>query len=356
MTRTIRSHRPTRAALPLAALAGGLALAAASPAAGAAPQAVQTRHYDLGVRQFPQPLSGRFANMPIRLWGTIGVPAGAGPFPVVVIAHGAHGDNCPAGELDGETWPCFAGELRSDLGFGYLVAALARQGVIAVAPDVNAAYTGGWGEAGGLEGRRYGQVLDATLAEIGIAGRGGVSRLPRSLRGRVDLSRVAVVGHSRGGYNAVRWSRTHPTVRSLFLLAPFFARQAVPDVPLTVALGTCDGDTGTTGAGYARVAAGTAGRRSRAVTLTATGPNHNFYNATLVRLGNDDASADEPACAATARPTARAQQRWLVRAVGDHVAATLLRPRVVAPYLQPSGPVAMTLAGLSTTVVRVPGP
>ncbi len=349
MTTTAPRRRGILRVLTPAAL-GVVALAGAG-VGSAAPASAVTRHYDLGVRGFPQPLSGRLASMPIRLWGTLAVPAGAGPFPVVVIAHGAHGDNCPAGELDTDVWPCFSRERRSDQGLGYLATALARGGMIAVVPDINAAYTGGWGEAGALEKLRFGQIVDATLAEIRRAGRGGSSPLPDSLEGRVNLTRIGVVGHSRGGLNAVRWSRGRATVRSLFLLAPAFRPQPLPDVPLTVALGTCDGDTGDAGAAY-YAAAAKPGRRSRAVKLTVTGANHNFYNRTLVRLGLDDADPAAPGCAPGQRPAARAQQRWLEGVLRDHFAATLTRPARTAAWLEPSGPAATVLFGAQTAVER----
>jgi len=63
---------------------------------------VQVSAYDLGVKPFVEPgRTGRFARIPIRLWGVVAVPAGTGPAPVVVIAHGRHGDNCPGGTPSG---------------------------------------------------------------------------------------------------------------------------------------------------------------------------------------------------------------------------------------------------------------
>ncbi|MGL6279960.1 MAG: hypothetical protein ACRC50_10445, partial [Gaiella sp.] len=64
----------------MAALVAALTVAAPeAPAAGGVAAAPTVRAYDLGVRQLPQPLGGRFAKMPIRLWGAIGIPAGQGP-------------------------------------------------------------------------------------------------------------------------------------------------------------------------------------------------------------------------------------------------------------------------------------
>ena len=74
----------------LAVVAAVLAAAlTAVPAAGAA----AVRNYDLGVVNRPDP--GPKGPIPVRLWGAIGVPSGPGPHPLVIVAHGRHGDNCP---------------------------------------------------------------------------------------------------------------------------------------------------------------------------------------------------------------------------------------------------------------------
>lgn len=312
--------------------------------------------YDLGVRDFPQPLEGDLARMPIRLWGSISVPDGAGPFPVVVIVHGAHGDNCPAGELDGETWPCFDTERRSDLGLDHLGRAVARAGAIAVVPNVNAAYSGGWGEGANLERLRFRQVVESTLAELARAGTGTADAFDGlALAGRVDLGRLGVVGHSRGGYNAVAWTRRATSAypaSSLFLLAPYLKGRTVADVPLTVAVGTCDGDTGDSGLSYVTAARSDAGRTTPTVTLRVAGANHNNYNRTLVAEGLDDADPSARGCRRAQRPRPGAQQRWLRTVVVDHLAATLLSPRERASYLRGNRQRTTTIEGLSTRVQR----
>ena len=178
--------RGTRVALAAPVLVvAAIAPLLAVPAAGGVASGPTVREYDLGVRQLPQPLGGRFAKMPIRLWGAIGVPAGKGPFPVVIVGHGAAATGCPANpdpQTDASMWPCWDVAQRNDLGMRYLVRALAAAGFVAVVPDVNAAFTDGWGEP--LETLRYGQVLDATAAELARAHRGAAS-FGVSLRGRL---------------------------------------------------------------------------------------------------------------------------------------------------------------------------
>lgn len=337
-------------AIVVALAAGiGATTAAASGETAAAPGAIVARDYNLGLRLFPQPgMRGKFASMPVRLWGTIAAPAAAGPHPVVLVAHGAHGDNCP-GEY-GE-WPCYADEQRNDLGLRYLVRALARAGFVAVAMDVNAAYTGGWGELQNQEQLRFGQVLDATVAELRRAGTGASSRFGVPLEGKVDLSRLGLVGHSRGGLNMLRWGKTH-SPKAVVLVAPAFdASQRIPNVPTTVLLGTCDGDTGNQGARYVTAAAARP-RTAPVVQLTLTGANHNFYNQTLVRLRQDDAADMKGACAPAKRLRTPAQQAFLARIAVDQLSSALLGT-TPAPWL--TGSAGGQLYGQKVAVRRVAG-
>ena len=239
--------------------AGALAWPAASEAAPA-----QVRDYNLGTVRLAD--SSPFGRLPVRLWGAIGVPTGPGPHPLVLVAHGRHGTNCPSGELDTETWPCFNREQRNDLGLRHVVAALARRGIAAIAPDLNAAYTGGWGEPN--DRARWPRIVNRVLAAVARDAAGGPPRFPIPLAGRIDLRRLGLLGHSLSGHRAVRSARRRAgnrspakiaagrgPVRSLFLLTPIFARAAPPaGVPFAVALGSCDGDTGLFGRGYFRQA------------------------------------------------------------------------------------------------------
>jgi dienelactone hydrolase len=332
--------------------ASGAGVAAAGPdASGTSAAAIVAADYDLGVRLFRQPgLSGRFARMPIRLWGTVAAPAAPGPHPVVLVAHGAHGDNCP-GEFG--TWPCFGREQRNDLGLRYLVRALARSGFVAFAPDLNAAHTGGWGEVANGESLRFGQVVDATLAEIARAGTGAPTRLGIPLDGKPDLTRLALLGHSRGGMNVLAWGRGKRTVRSVFLLAPFHdPKQRIADVPATVLLGLCDGDTGLTGARYVTAAARDTARGAPVYQLTLAGANHNYYNQTLARLRADDAPTDRASCSPAKRLTAPAQQAFLARVAVDHFTVAMLDAPAVAWM---TGPVGGQLYGRKVAVKRVGG-
>ena len=309
--------RGTRAALAAAVLVvAALATLLAVPAAGGVASGPTVREYDLGVRQLPQPLGGRFAQMPIRLWGAIGVPAGKGPFPVVIVGHGAAATGCPAKpdpQADASIWPCWDVAQRNDLGMRHLVRALAAAGFVAVAPDVNAAFTDGWGEP--LETLRYGQVLDATAAELARANRGSAS-FGVPLRGRLDLSRLGAAGHSRGGWQVLRWAQ--PRERrtgtadvaagrgrvSALLLVQGTYNEVEPastrTVPMTVIVGQCDGDIGLQPARNYRRAESDPRRVAPIFKVLLHGANHAFFNTTWTALGRDDG-----AWAANTRPPCR---------------------------------------------------
>ena len=217
-------------------------------------------------------------------------------------------------------------EQRNDLGLRYLVRQLARAGFVAFAPDVNASFTGGFGETQDHEYRRYAEVVDATLDALRAASAGGPNRFSVPLQGRVNAARVGLVGHSRGGRNLLRWAGANrATVRAIVLVAPLFDRSVgVPDVPTAMLLGTCDGDTALTGAGYLTAARRSAGRTQPFWSLTMRGANHNFYNRTLGRLRNDDAAGAKGRCARSRRPKATGQQAFLVRIAWNHLTRALL--------------------------------
>ena len=164
-------------------------------------KSAQVITYDLGKTtllqdQFPE--DSPFRNMPARLLGVIGVPAGEGTHPVVLILHGSH-QICP----DSEIWPCAPDEEQPNYaGFTYLVEALANAGYVALSIDINAEFTFAFGEAPPTV--RATQLIDAHLQELATANLGESQKFGIDLSGRVDLSRMVWMGHSRGG-DYVNW-------------------------------------------------------------------------------------------------------------------------------------------------------
>ncbi|HXP84061.1 MAG TPA: hypothetical protein VN841_05040 [Bryobacteraceae bacterium] len=114
-----------------------------------------------------------FLNTNVPLNGHVCVPRGRGPFPLVVFAHGNH-----------------APLVNSTPGYLYLCQLLASHGIVAATIDVNFLNGGGFGENDAraivhLEHLRQFRAWDATAAH--------------PLHGKVDLNRILIAGHSRGG-------------------------------------------------------------------------------------------------------------------------------------------------------------
>jgi dienelactone hydrolase len=256
-----------------------------------------------------------------------------GPHPVVAVLHGRNETGCPAGMLDSETWPCFRRENRYDLGLRHVVRALAARGIVAIAPSLGGAFTGGWGEPNDAD--RWPKILNRTLGRLAREAAEGGERFGVQLQGRVDLGRLGLLGHSLSGHHSVRAARRRAAndsladigrgrgpVRALFLLTPVAQGAVLPDLPTAIVLASCDGDTGPMGRAYLREAGRREERRHAVALVRLEGANHNFFNRTLARMGADDAPTTSR-CRRPRRLTAGVQQRWLDRAAADFFAATL---------------------------------
>jgi hypothetical protein len=114
-----------------------------------------------------------FSASSVPLNGTVRIPTGAGPFPIVLFAHGRHD------ALD-----------FSDEGYLYLCDMLASQGIIAGSIDANFLNAPSSGEN---DARAILQLEHVKLFRNWNAQSG------HPLFGKVDVNRVMIVGHSRGG-------------------------------------------------------------------------------------------------------------------------------------------------------------
>ena len=236
------------------------------------------------------------------LRGFLAAPTAPGTHPVALVVHGSH-EVCRADRSEFGTWPCPADtEIRNELGLSYLVEALARRGFVAVAPGVNVQYTLGAGEP--LPGERIAQILDRTVTALRAGDLGiGTDRVGEQIVG---------VGHSQGGeaLQFIASGQVSGAVRldGLILLMPSLntvdALSPV-DLPLVVALGTCDGDTGVSGGDYISTALAQPRRNPAALVLL----DRASHNATNSVLAPDRFSARGPGCDA---PLSADQQRLLL--------------------------------------------
>lgn len=319
--------------------------APAEPAKPESPPLPAGVYYDLGEATIIQqnfPEDSRFRQMPVRLNGVIAVPenegggapdGGQGPAPVVLILHGTH-PGCPVNEFGVDVWPCGDAEQPNYAGFEYLARELAARGYVALAININAENTFGFGEP--VAGERLAQIVDLHLAALAQAAGGGENNFGVDLAGVADVRRLVLIGHSRGG-EAANWLATevgldqalsyanhgYGPVRGLLLVAPAVALFGSngTNVPLAVIISGCDGDVidGDGQLFYEAVRLG--GGDAPATTVVLGGANHNNFN-TL--LGGDMVGhAERPDCQPPLGP--ERQRRFLVDYAADFL-ATLFDP------------------------------
>ena len=133
----------------------------------------------------------------LPLNGRVWMPEGDGPFPLVLIVHGNH-----------------LMEDFSDEGYAYLGERLASRGFIAVSVDENFLNYSVWSGIPKPDMKLRSWLLLRHLREIAE-----LSRTPGNpFEGRVDLGKVGLVGHSRGGQAAAmaadhaRWFAGDPSL------------------------------------------------------------------------------------------------------------------------------------------------
>jgi hypothetical protein len=122
------------------------------------------------------------AHMPLQ--GRVWMPGGTGPFPLVAIVHGNH-----------------AMEESSDSGYAYLGEHLASQGFIFVSIDENFLNSSGadWTDLVHLRLGKENGARAWLLLEHLAQWRRWAADASNPLYGKVDMDRIALIGHSRGG-------------------------------------------------------------------------------------------------------------------------------------------------------------
>jgi hypothetical protein len=330
-----RQTEPTPAPATAAPLPTALAPAEPTPIPTAEPpvEPVATL-YDLGdatITQEDLPEDSPFREMPVRLNGVIAAPNGPGPYPVVLIIHGNH-PGCLTtrpGEDGLPDWPCVEGEEQFNYqGFDTLVETLAGRGYVALAINANPLYTLSFGESPGA--LRLDALADLHLSALGQASAQGSDAFGLDLAGKVDLQRMAALGHSQGGEFANIWvrdqglgqagvseSRGYGPVYGLLLVAPSAVTVDAPGstVPTAVILPACDGDVASLdGQRYfeaQRLNPDRGGAWSTSFLLDRA--NHNAFNAIL----EDEVAErpDRPDCSVLLAP--ESQREFLGAYAGD---------------------------------------
>lgn len=252
-----------------------------------------TGEYDLAPVRLPG-----FAE-PVEMRAVVVAPKGAdGRRPLALFLHGRH-VTCytTQGESSGD-WPCAAGARPVPSHRGYLrdQRLLASQGYVTVSISANGINGQDWrAEDGGAQARS--SLVRQHLARwAGWSAHPGTAPAAVRKAPRADLSRVLLVGHSRGGEGVnraaldslypppadqdgyrgpVRWR-----IRGNVLIGPtVFGQNPVPDVPSMTILPGCDGDVSDLQGevyvdGTRRVSRGAALHSA----VYMVGANHNFFN------------------------------------------------------------------------------
>ena len=249
------------------------------------PLEVTKRVYDLGDEVYQPPgLGGK-----VELIADVHYPKGlpGGPYPLVMFLHGNH-SSCYRGQHAGYTWPCPDGweAIPNYEGYDYIAERLASYGYVVVSVSGNGVNVLG-SRLNDTGMRQRGEVLERHLELWRDWSTTGGDPFGTRFVGKVDLSRIGTMGHSRGGEGAV-WQvivdRERPDpfgIDAVLPLAPVdFTRATVNDVPLAVMLPYCDGDVSDLQGVHffddARYRV--PGDDTPKHTVTVFGANHNFFN------------------------------------------------------------------------------
>jgi hypothetical protein len=192
--------------------------------------------------------------VPIEVRGSVHYPTDLinGPYPVIMYLHGRH-ETCfttASPSSSSLSWPCAPGDesITSYEGYDYSASQLASHGYIVISISANAI-----------------NATDNSTGDYGMAARGElmqhhfdlwntwntVDSLPFNtlFNGRLDLTKVGTMGHSRGGEGAVRNALFNKSlgspygIKAVLTLAPVdFGRYIMNDIPLLNVSPYCDGD------------------------------------------------------------------------------------------------------------------
>jgi hypothetical protein len=267
--------------------------------------------YNLGSMSVTEPRT-MVVPFPSHLIGNVHYPDDDGVFPVVLFMHGRH---ATCGIAQRETLgPLVCPEtlatypVESYRGYDYLGEQLASHGYVVISASANNIndLDQFYGDSGATS---RAQVVLRTLDEFQSFNKtAGPEPIGTKLVGKMDFSRVGLMGHSRGGegvtraitYNRDRTDGSPHHIRAVFALAPTdFSRWPAPDVAFATLLPYCDGDVSNLQGAWIYDDARYLMERapSPKIQILALGSNHNYYN--TIWTSNDGARfSQDPHCSA----------------------------------------------------------
>ncbi|PSM41046.1 hypothetical protein C6Y14_23970 [Streptomyces dioscori] len=238
---------------------------------------------------------------PVEMTAEVVAPKGVtGSRPLALFLHGRHETCYKPGSEDDVTgdWPCEDGykPIPSHLGYLRDQQLLASQGYVTVSISANGINAQDWAAEDAGAQARSSLVRQHLARWAGWAARRSAAPAVVREAAKADLSRVLLVGHSRGGEGVnraamdslypppaaedgyrgpVRWK-----VRGTMLIGPtIFGQNPVADVPSVTLLPGCDGDVSDLqGENFVDGTRGTGRGTALHSAVYMVGANHNFFN------------------------------------------------------------------------------
>jgi large repetitive protein len=255
------------------------------------------------------------SNTPIEAYvrGSMWLPEGySGKSPLLLFVHGNHGECDVAGAATG-TLPVCTIYKRNDEGYAYMARNLASWGYTVVSLDQDELMNRQDSLGKGMHTRRL--LIMAMLDDLKAASEGTVvsdanPEMATLLGGKLDMTRIGLMGHSRGGdavASFVLYNQTLPAgerfpLRAVVSIAPVdYERHAPYGVPYMTMIGTCDGDVSNLQGArlYERSQYQSNDPYPRFQVLQ-VGGNHDAYN-TVWQADGDDSSQKDVACGPDAK-------------------------------------------------------
>ena len=286
MRNTFKNYVLASIALVLLVAAGARTGFGQVPDPGAPGSLTVTREeYNFGDTAFqPSDFPG-----PVELRASIHYPSNlpAGPYPVILFMHGRHA-TCFTGGGAFLEWPCSSNRqtIPSFAGYDYVSEVLASHGYVVVSVSANGvnAVDNSVFDLGALARAELLQKHLDILKTFNIT---GGPPFGTKFVGKLNLSQVGTMGHSRGGEGVVRHYSLNVSlgapygIKAVFPLAPTdFNRFVVNNAALNVLLPYCDGDVSDLQGVhfYDDVRYNVAGDTGPKHYELVMGANHNFYN------------------------------------------------------------------------------
>ncbi len=251
------------------------------------PLAVTREEYNFGDTAFqPSDFPG-----PVELLASIHYPTSlsGGPFPVIVLLHGRHATCFSGGGGQFLQWPCTNGRIPipSYKGYDYVSEVLASHGYVVVSISSNGVNAVD-NQVFDLGALARAELIQKHLDILNTFNTTGGAPFGTRFVGKLDLTRVGTMGHSRGGEGVVRHYVLNNSlgapygIKAVFPLAPVdFNRFVVNNAALDVLLPYCDGDVSDLQGVhfYDDARYNVPGDPAPKHYMLVMGANHNFYNA-----------------------------------------------------------------------------